>query len=826
MECLLDRIKIVMGADLLLLFGWDEAKQEWPLHYHHRLPKHILKDGVLPRAWQSLPTIVQQAGGTLFSDNISKDRRFIGQVVRGMNLRTFFGVTLRSGEKVFGALVICYSDPDALKTDDQRMLRMLVKLLVPFLPLQESPSRMPTGSLQLSLDSAGYIVGCNASFSKILGMKAEGKQKCRLTRFLNPKGQSAYMESVKKIKSDQGVNATPPFRLELVDKGGPRRTLQAVLKPIKKEASLVGFELTAEDITGIGRLEKELVNNSILLTIMHSIFSSLDHFTGEEAALRTAFDQAFPLLGVDGGALFRFDGKKRRLVSIANIGCSATGLDTVDAHGIGHTSHVLWKVIEKRAAVLLSSEGKGSSLDKRQVGEDRLVSYMGVPVESGDQLWGVLSLFSRSQAFFEVDRRFLETLGKEIGFAIDQIRLFHRLQKRVEALQTLNEAGKSLSKSLHLEQILSSTANSLKEMIGIGSCYIFLGDDKRHLFTGAAATDQLGDAIRKFEIKMNEQDLVAVTARERHPFIIENPSRDARVSKKWMRTFKSRSLLAVPLISRERVIGVVILNETRYFRRFTDEEVEKIVGLAEQVSFAIENAGLYNAVSRHRERLQTLSSAIVNIQEEEHRRIAKKLRSDVGEALRSMQKDVSWISKALENTPEKIKARLGNMHKKTGEILEALQGLSHDLRPAVLDESGLIATLKWYIKEFVGQNKTQVHLQTNGVSKRFPARIEILLFRMVQEALSNISDHSDAESAVVSIEKREPYVHLYITDDGKGFDVKRYFSSPQIFRKGIGILGMKERIELAGGTFYIDSNLRQGTRISIRVPIVRRTASS
>ncbi len=268
---------------------------------------------------------------------------------------------------------------------------------------------------------------------------------------------------------------------------------------------------------------------------------------------------------------------------------------------------------------------------------------------------------------------------------------------------------------------------------------------------------------------------------------------------------------------------MVVLDETRYFRKFSDEEVEEIVGLADQVADAIENAITYHSVSRHRERLQTLSSAIVNIQE--HRRIAKKLRNDAGEAIAAIQKDVALINETLENPSPVVKEQLERMRVRAGETLETLHALSHDLRPAILDESGLISTLKWYIKEFEAQNKTKVLLQTNGTSKRFPARIEILLFRIMQEAMANISDHSNAESAVVSLEKRDPYVHLHITDDGKGFDVKRYFSSPQIIRKGIGILGMKERIELAGGTFYIDSNPGNGTRISIRVPVVRRNSS-
>jgi signal transduction histidine kinase len=115
-----------------------------------------------------------------------------------------------------------------------------------------------------------------------------------------------------------------------------------------------------------------------------------------------------------------------------------------------------------------------------------------------------------------------------------------------------------------------------------------------------------------------------------------------------------------------------------------------------------------------------------------------------------------------------------------------------------------------------------VHLQTAGTQKRFSAKIEILLYRIIQEALTNVAKHAQAESAILSLEKKDVHVHLYITDDGKGFEVKRYFSSPPMIRRGLGILGMKERVELAGGTFFIDSGPGEGTRISIKVPIVKR----
>lgn len=866
---LLDQIKTAIRPDLFLFFTWDNESREWPLFLQHGLPDHLIKEGKLARAWQSLPTIISHETESLFSDDISKDRRFIGQVVRGINIRTFCGITLRSKEVVYGSLSIGFFEPEALKKTDQTAFIMMSRLLFPFLlpqsthpappitPIKPSPQYEPrpeskiepkieskieppleTGPepISLSLDLSGRIQECTTPFLDLVGLDAEHLKNKLLAKFVTKKGYSAYLSAVKQLKSsEEGIS---PFDLEISKQGGQKHLLTAKLTLEKKEGGPTRVILIAEDITQTDALETDLIYQSAMQGISGHIFSQLQqsaqkidqeasvhavkHEFDEEHILKEALKKGFAPFGIEGGCLLRMDSGQKKLQWIAGHGLSAHQQEQIEKLGIGAKEHLIWKVVEKGMPVLETAKTQGSHLKKRLFGEEDLVSFMGVPVETGGHLWGVLSFFSRGTLFSEIDLRALTGLCRELGRDIEQIQSFRLLQKRITSLEILNEAGRSITKSLHLEQLLTSVANTMKKMVDASHCYIFLEDGKRHLYYGASASDQQDEATRKFEIKMNENHIIPLTARERHPFVIENASHDPRVGKKWIKAFKSRSLFAVPLINKDRVTGVLLLDETRYFRKFTSEEINKAAALANQVSVGIENAIIHHSVSQHRERLQTLSSAIVNVQEEERRRIAKKLRSESGAALAAVQKDLDWLKEKIESPTSEMKKRLDRAVSQTNKTLEALTGLSGELRPAILEESGLIATIKWAVKEFEAQTKTKVHLQIAATIKRLPARIEILLFRIVQESLTNISTHAKADSAVVSLEKREPYIHLYVTDDGNGFDVKRYFSSPQMMRKEIGILGMKERVELSGGTFYIDSNPGQGTRISIRIPVVKR----
>ncbi len=847
LDRLLEQITKEVNPDLLLFFKWDEGNQEWFLHFQNGLPQHMISEGKLARAWQSLPTIVSHEAEPLYSDDISKDRRFIGQVIRGINIRTFHGITLRSEKTIYGSLLTGFFEPSAMSSTDQRAFLMMSNLLRPYLvpnapdpspivaPQFEEKKESSTEGITLSLDLSGRIKACSPLFLDCIGLNVDGVQNTALSTYLTKKSYTSYLSAVKKLKaSDEGIES---ILLEALKPGGRKRILSAQLSLEKQEEKLTAITLSAKDVTQIDPLETEIIYKNALYAIWSSISSALQkishetsgrakHQLDEAKILKEALKKGFLKLGLEGACLLRLQASKKKLLVIAEQGLSERQQEQIEKHGLGAKEHLLWNVIEKGDGVYIGAKSKKSSIKKRLFGEDALSSFMGVPIESEDHLWGELILFSREEILPEIDLKALKVLGHEVGRVIDQVKAFDLLQKRIESLETLNEVGLSITKNLNLEQLLNSIAENLKKMIGASNSYIFLEDAKRHVYYGASGSDQRGDAVRKFEIKVNENHLIPITARERHPFVIENASSDPRVGKKWIKAFKSRSLLAVPFINRDRVTGVLLLDETRYFRKFTNEEIQNVSVMANQVSIGIENAILHHSVSRHRERLQTLSSTIVNVQEEERRRIAKKLRDESGADLTAIRDDIEWLKKTVKEPSSEMKKRFDRVGNKASKTFDRLKALSAELRPAILDESGLVSTIKWVVKEFETQTKTKVQLQIGGTIKRLPARIEILLFRIIQESLANISTHAKAESAIVSLEKREPHIHLYITDDGKGFDVKRYFSSPQMMRKEIGILGMKERVELSGGTFYIDSQPGKGTRISIRIPVVRRNPQS
>ena len=157
------------------------------------------------------------------------------------------------------------------------------------------------------------------------------------------------------------------------------------------------------------------------------------------------------------------------------------------------------------------------------------------------------------------------------------------------------------------------------------------------------------------------------------------------------------------------------------------------------------------------------------------------------------------------------------------QMLQHIRELSHDLRPTMLDELGLLPTLRWYISRFARRLDIKVEFETFGLEDRLAAEIETVLYRIVQEALTNIARHAQARRLFLHLERTPLRVIAVIEDDGIGFDVQRWLAAatPGL---GAGLFGMRERVTLRGGVFTIDSHPGLGTRLFIELPLTPPSA--
>lgn len=235
-------------------------------------------------------------------------------------------------------------------------------------------------------------------------------------------------------------------------------------------------------------------------------------------------------------------------------------------------------------------------------------------------------------------------------------------------------------------------------------------------------------------------------------------------------------------------------------------------------AFELENQRRLDAANQAR--LKALNQ-VVSAQEGERQRIARELHDATGQSLTALGLGLRGLEKRLENeetTDPVLVGQVRELKSFSTNALGELKDIIADLRPAILDDMGLAAALKWYVQAYEKRRAIQTSLVLLGTPVRLPSEIETVLFRINQEALTNIAKHSAATHVTVTLEFQPAQVRLIVQDDGRGFN------SDQVLQRtnpgaGWGLLGMKERASLIGGQVDIQSEPGHGTRITTMVPL-------
>ncbi len=227
---------------------------------------------------------------------------------------------------------------------------------------------------------------------------------------------------------------------------------------------------------------------------------------------------------------------------------------------------------------------------------------------------------------------------------------------------------------------------------------------------------------------------------------------------------------------------------------------------------------------RAEEHLRTLTGQLLQLQDEERRRIARELHDSVGQLLVAISMNTAKIDSEKENlTPEAKKCVDENLDL-TNQIGQEIRTISHLLHPPLLDEIGLGSAIKWYIEGFVKRSKIHVDLDIPADFDRLSADQEIAIFRTVQECLTNIHRHSGSQTAKIRIVRQDRLVHLEIRDEGKGIPAEKQLAVAS-GTSGVGLSGMRERLRQLGGSFEIRSN-GNGTLVAAMLPIAQAKAAT
>ncbi|MCL4563013.1 MAG: GAF domain-containing sensor histidine kinase [Chloroflexi bacterium] len=280
-----------------------------------------------------------------------------------------------------------------------------------------------------------------------------------------------------------------------------------------------------------------------------------------------------------------------------------------------------------------------------------------------------------------------------------------------------------------------------------------------------------------------------------------------------------RSWMGVPFLVKGNVIGLFSIDKsTPNF--FTDKHAQLATALAQHAALALDNALMFTQLQAAHENLRRLSARIVEAQEKERQKIAMELHDHTGQALLALRAELRVLRHHLLKNPEKAQGQIDYLDQIVLDLNKDLEHLAYDLRPPTLSALGPISALKQYIADFSRRMNLQTDFIYDEGIPRLPEEIELVCYRIVQEALTNIAKHAAADHIEVTINYFENTIYLVIQDNGVGFSPEDTNN-----RRGFGLLGMRERLAQIQGFLELHTQPGRGTELVVTIPIPIRGAA-
>jgi len=400
----------------------------------------------------------------------------------------------------------------------------------------------------------------------------------------------------------------------------------------------------------------------------------------------------------------------------------------------------------------------------------------------------------------------LEVVGAETGCVLlaEALRKAHaELEQRVKELSTMQEMARDLNAILDLDLVLGLVLDRAIQSTPAHAGMITLLDRERGgLFIAAMQGFPPHIEDYRFQPWPLEQGIIGWVARTGQPSLVDDVAQDARYFAALPAT---RSQLTVPLLANIHVIGVIALASSE-LAGFDEGHLRYLASLADQAAVAIQNAQLHS-------RAEELAIA------EERNRIAREMHDGLVQDLAALSLKAQHSLKLIDADPVMAKAELSRIVTVLQQDTQELRRLILALRPLDLEELGFSAALHKLVSECAADGVTAIHLSGVEAMPYLSRRLELVLFRIVQESLSNVRKHARAKNAWVNLACDSPnIVSLTIMDDGRGFDVSEA-ATEGASRGRLGLLNMQERVKAMGGTLVIESLPTSGTRVAVTLPL-------
>lgn len=432
-----------------------------------------------------------------------------------------------------------------------------------------------------------------------------------------------------------------------------------------------------------------------------------------------------------------------------------------------------------------------------------LRAVLAVPLIVKEQVIGALALAdTRDRAFTAENIRLAQAFADQAAVALENARLYVEAERRRVEEETLGGLVQTISATLDPEAVLRHVAAAARELCASDIAHILIRDPDSDTMSARYGVGHTGPHA-PIERGKGAGGIAWSAGR---PFRTANRPEDPRVREHYPESVAREGIVAtlvVPVWIGGQVEGLLYA-ENRVDRPFSDRDEAIMIRLADHAAVAIHNAALFS-------RLQGLSRRLLEVQEAERRHLARELHDEIGQLLTGLRLTLDLPEPASPAARD----RLGQARDLVEELLDRVRALSLDLRPSILDDLGLLPALLGHVERYTSQTKTQVHLEHSGLDRRFSAEIETAVYRIVQEALTNVARHSGVDEVTVRLWGTDAVLGVQIEDHGAGFDPGTALARGTTG----GLAGLRERAALLNGHLTVESRPGGGVRLTAEVPL-------
>ena len=516
-------------------------------------------------------------------------------------------------------------------------------------------------------------------------------------------------------------------------------------------------------------------DNEKRLAALNQTSTTISQSLDLTAVLDSAVSCVMDMLGVEVVRIYILDEEAKELTLSAYRGVSEASARILSKIKVGEGNN--GRVVTTGQPLFVQDKSEDSALVNMTMRKANLKSQLIVPMRSKGKVVGTLSVAMHNHRhFLPEEADLLTAIGNQIGVSIENARLYQQEKEVAEQLraseQRYRELFENANDAIWLHDLEGNVISVNKACVGL---------------TGYTLDELCNLKISEL---ISGDTLVNATEMEQHILRGGTPG----------------SLVEVKLLRKEGTEALVQLSTSLVFSNGHPVAVQQ---MARDVT----------EERRMQENLRFLLQQITRAQEEERRRLAHELHDDTVQALVVHVLQIDELASSMKSLPKlAIPLHLAKLHQQADKIMQGVRRLSQDLRPATLDRLGLLPALKWLASSVVEYSGLLTKVQFIGTERRLPDEVEVVLFRIAQEALRNVWKHAEATSAEVTVEFEEKRIRITVKDDGKGFAAPS--SVADLPRYGmLGLAGMLERARLLGGTLTVRSELEKGTTVTAELPV-------